>query len=186
VLGGAYRSYLERWEDNADIRSDFVRYLADRELWEEAADQGEILSGQNPAAVGDRQLALYRRKAGQYRKAAILYRKLLRAKPDDRLYLANLVLCLDRMGESDSALRLIRGANHLIKSDADSMLIEGYLCMRTGDDEAALAMFRKVIDRFPNDVRGWEQVAAIYAKRGVAGMAATYAQKARDLRARKA
>lgn len=186
ALSGAYRSYLARWEDNADIRGDFIRYLVEREQWEEAADQSEILSGQNPAAVSDRQLALYRRKAGQYRKAAILYRKLLRAKPDDRLYLANLVLCLDRMGESESALRLIRGANHLIKSDADSMLIEGYLCMRTGDDEAALTVLRKVIDRFPNDVRGWEQIAAIYTKRGVTGMAATYAQKARDLGSQKA
>ncbi len=185
-LPGAYRSYLARWEDNADIRADFIRYLAERELWEEAADQSEILSVQKPAAVSDRLLALYRRKAGQYRKAAILYRKLLRAKPDDRSLLANLVLCLDRMGESESALRLIRGANHLIKSDADSMLIEGRLCLRTGNDEAALAVFRKVVDRFPDDVRGWEQVAAIYAKRGVAEMAATYAQKARDLRARKA
>ncbi len=185
ALPAAYRSYLARWEDNADIRADFIRYLVEHKLWEEAADQSEILSGLNSSAVSDRQLALYRRKAGQYRKAAILYRKLLRAKPDDRLYLSNLVLCLDRMGESESALRLIRGANHLIKSDADSMLIEGYLCMRTGNDEEALALFRKVIDRYPKDVRGWEQVATIYTKRGVAEMAATYAQKARDLRSLK-
>ena len=182
ALHEAYRSYLALWSDNTAIRGDFIRFLAARELWEEAADQSETLAAQDPASVSDRQLALFRRKAGQYRKAAILYRKLLRSKPDDRQYLANLVWCLDRMGESESALRLIRAANHLLKNDAGLMFIESRLCSRTGDHDGALAVLRKVVDRYPDDPRGWEQISEIYLKKGVREMAATYAQKARDLR----
>lgn len=185
-LRKAYAGYLLKWGDNVSIRRDFVSFLIQAESWEEAADHSEILKVMNPAvAVSDRHIALFRRKAGQYRKAAILYRDLLRKKNDDKTLLANLVFCLDRMGETDSALRLMKEANRAFKPDADSLLIEGLLHERANDTEAALVVFRKVVDAFPRDARGWKQVARIYEKKGVSEMAATYAEKARDLEKKK-
>ena len=183
-LHRAYADYLGRWGDNQAIRRDFVRYLDANGRWEEAADQVEILVGQTGISSSDRQLALYRRKAGQYRKAAILYRNMLRKKPEDRVLLSSLVYCLDRMGETASALRLMSEANRAFKPDADTLLIEGRLFARVGDLDSALMVFRKVVDSYPRDERGWEEISAVYAKRGVPEMAATYAQKARDIRQR--
>lgn len=182
ALGSAYADYLSRWADNVAIRRDLLQYLAGRELWAEAADQIEELARFENAPLPERQLALYRRKAGQYRSAAILYRNMLRKKPDDRNLLANLVFCLDRMDETASALALMREANRAFKPDADSLLIEARLLERTGDFKAALVALRKVIDLFPKDVRGWEEISQVYKRQGVPEMAAMYAEKARKLR----
>lgn len=184
ALEKAYRAYLGRWGDNAAIRADFVRYLVSREEWAEAADEAERLSALGNAPIGERHVAFYRRKAGQYRQAAILYRNMLRKKPDDQVMLANLVFCLDRMGETGSALALMREANRAFKPTAAALLIEGRLAARSGNADAALASFRRVVDLFPKDARGWEEISEIYRRQGVAEMAALYAQKARDCKKR--
>ncbi|ULQ59486.1 tetratricopeptide repeat protein [Brucepastera parasyntrophica] len=97
-LSEAYRNYLDGWEDNSDIRREFISFLENTGGWGEAADQLEKLEAYNTSSANIRKLALYRRRAGQYRTAAVLYRDILRKKPDDRAILANLVFCLDRMG----------------------------------------------------------------------------------------
>lgn len=181
ALREAYREYLSSWGDNAKIREEFIRHLAAGEAWEEAADQVEELARFGSGGQNDRQLAFFRRKAGQYRQAAILYRRMLRAKPDDRALLANLVFCLDRMGETDSAVALMREANRIFKPDIGSFLIEGRLLARSGDLDGALAAFRRVIDKYPHDARGWQEIAAIYRAQGVQEMAAMFEEKARDI-----
>ena len=180
-LDAAYRDYLERWGDNGKIREDFIQYLVGAEKWADAADQTEELSRFGSAGQLDRQLALYRRKAGQFRQAAILYRKMLRAKPDDRALLANLVYCLDRMGETASAVKLMHEANRIFKADAGALLIEGRLLARAGNVDGALAVFRKVVDSFPRDVRGWQEIADVYRRQHVPEMVAMFEQKVRDL-----
>ncbi len=181
TLENAYRAYLERWSDNTAIRRDYIRFLADRERWVEAADATEqLLSGERSAAL-ERQLALFRRKAGQYRQAAILYREQLRADPENRTLLANLVFCLDRMGNSDSALKLMQKANRVFKPDANALLIEGRLLDHAGEHDQALETFRKAVDLFPGDFRCWDEIAAVYEKRNIHEMAAVYRQKARDV-----
>ncbi len=181
ALKQAYRDYLSSWGDNSKIREEFIRFLVSGETWEEAADQVEALERFAPIGQYDRQLAFYRRKAGQFRQAAILYRKMLRAKPDDRALLANLVFCLDRMGETKSAVAIMREANKIFKPDAGSFLIEGRLLARSDDFDGALAVFRRVIDKYPADVRGWQEIAAIYRLQKVPEMAAMFEQKARDI-----
>jgi len=106
---------------------------------------------------------------------------MLRRKSDDRALLANLVFCLDRMGQTAAALRLLREANRMFASDADSLLIEGRLELRLGNTDAALAVFRKIVDLWPKDSRGWSEIASVYTIKGVPEMAAMHAQKARDI-----
>ncbi len=181
----SYREYLGRWGDNLAIRIEFAHLLAERGKWKEAADQAESVISQDPSALPLRLYALWRRKAGQYREAAILYRNMLRSKTDDRVLLSNLVYCLDKMGDTGNALRLMREANRVLKADATSLLIEGRLLSRSGDLNAALEVFRKVIDRFPKERLGWEETALIYDKQGVREMAEVFRQKARDCKPRK-
>jgi tetratricopeptide (TPR) repeat protein len=184
-LSKAYADYLVKWADNTAIRRDYLNFLIGTEHWDLAADQLEDIARFEKTSAPERQLALFRRKAGQYRSAAVIYRNMLRKKPDDRVILANLVFCLDRMGESKAALALMQRANKAFKPDAESLLIEGRLIERTGNFNAALEAYRSCVERFPKDVRGWEAVAQVYTKQGVSGMASMYAEKARDLRRKK-
>lgn len=184
-LRKAYEDYLVRWADNPAIRRDLIKLLAASEVWEAAADQIEELTRFVNDSSSERQLALYRRKAGQFRSAAFLYRAMLRKKPDDRNLLANLVFCLDRMGETESAVKLMHEANRTFKADAESLLIEGRLLERAGNFNAALEVFRLVVDKFPKDVRGWEEVSHVYTRQGVPEMAAVFAEKAREVSRKK-
>ncbi len=178
-----YSGYLERWDDNCEIRREYIEYLATREDWATAAVQSEQLARFEPSDQLDRQMAFYRRKAGQFREAAILYRNMLRKKPEEAALLHNLVFCLDRMGERERACALMREANRLFKVSAESLLIEASLLARKKDWDSALTVFRQVIDKWPKDPRAWERVADIYRLQGVPEMAATFLQTARDLRA---
>ncbi len=181
-LKEAYLGYVSRWGDNDGIRGDYIAWLVWSGDWAAAADNTEALVECASSEQLSRQLALYRRKAGQYRQAAIQYRNLLRKKPDDRVLLANLVYCLDRMGDTERALKLMVEANKAFKPDADSLLIEGRLRARSGDLGGALKSFRLVMDKYASDPRGWEEASAVYVKQGVPEMAATLAEKARDIR----
>ncbi|HHU35711.1 MAG TPA: tetratricopeptide repeat protein [Treponema sp.] len=181
-LAKAYQTYLDTWTDNLDIRRDLVSFLETVEKWEDAGDQLEIIIGQSGSPSLARQLALFRRKAGQYRKAAILYRSMLREHPENRNLLSSLVYCLDRMGETESAVKLMQSANKAFKPTIDTLLIEGRLYVRAKNYQKALTLFRKLVDKYPSDPRGWEEVARVYDLQGVAEMAETFRQQARDIR----
>ena len=182
ALLDAYKMCMERWDVSPAVRKDYIKLLAEKEMWENAADQTELLLRYEDDAFYSRQLAKYRRNAGQYRQAAVLYRNMLRIKPGDRNILSNLVYCLDRMGERDSAVNLMHEANRIFEPSADSLLIEARLYANAGKFDKALDVLRRATDLFSGDVRGWEEAAAIYRKKKVFNMAEIYEQKARDLR----
>lgn len=179
-LSSAYEAYLERWGDNEPMRLDYLKHLEASEDWARAADQAEALISHGYSGVSWGRLALMRRKAKQWRQAAILYRNALRKRPEDKASLYGLVYCLDRMKETKAAWALMREANRAFKADVESTLIEGRLCARAGDLDGALTVFRKAVDAWPKDPRGWREIADIYRKRKVPEMAAQYEQKARD------
>jgi tetratricopeptide (TPR) repeat protein len=154
ALDEAYAAFLSQWGDNESIRREYVTFLAKVGKWAEAADQLEFLSRESASEAVLRQLAFYRRKAGQFRSAAILYRDMLRKKPDNRVFLGTLSFAWTD-GAGGPRGPLMAEANKAFKPDAESMLIEGVLRARAGDDAGALAVFRKVIDRYPKDPRGW-------------------------------
>lgn len=181
-LQEAYRAYLAHWPDNSSIRHEYMRVLERCGKWSAAADEAETLSALDPQAVPLRHIALWRRKAGEFRSAAVLYRSMLRSAHEDRVLLANLVYCLDRMGERESARKLLHEANRVLPPDADALLIEGKLLAASGDWKGALEMYRKTVDLFPKHVRAWEEVAAVYEQQNVVEMAVMFRQKANDLK----
>lgn len=182
----AYKMCVERWEVPSSVRKEYIKLLAEKELWARAAEQTERLLRYEDDVFYVRQLAKYRRNAGQYRQAAVLYRNMLREKPGDKNMLSNLVFCLDRMGERASAVNLIHEANRIFPPTAESLLIESRLYLNAGKTDKALDALRRVTDLFADDVRGWEETAAIYRKKRVFDMAEVYGQKARDLKVKAA
>ncbi|ULQ61213.1 tetratricopeptide repeat protein [Brucepastera parasyntrophica] len=63
--------------------------------------------------------------------------------------------------------------------------MEGRLHSRSGDFDRALAVFRKIIDTWPKDIRGWEEIALVYEKKNVPDMAAVFREKAAGLKKKK-
>lgn len=182
ALLSAYSMCIERWDVPHAVRREYIRLLAEREMWKQAADQTEILLRYEDDEVYLRQLAKYRRNAEEYRQAAINYRKILRTKPQDKCMLSNLVFCLDRMGERTAAVNLIHEANKVFTPDPDLLLIEGRLYFHAGKTEKCLEVLRRATDLFSEDPRAWEETAAIYRKKGVHDMAGVYEERARELR----
>ena len=147
----AYGAYLKEWGKNIYIRRDYVLFLEKCERWEDAGNQLEILMSQSGKVNFDPELALFRRKAGQYQKAAILYRKMLRAKPEERLLLHNLVFCLDKIGQSKTALELLKAAEKMFGTKTDTLLIKGILQMRLKKKEEAIKIFQYILEKEPKN-----------------------------------
>ena len=152
----AYTAYLCKWDKNIYVRKDFVLFLEKLNMWEEAADQLEILMGQYPQAQFTPDLALFRRKAGQYQKAAILYRKMLKAKPEERGLLHNLVFCLDKMAKTKIALSLLQAARNLFGIQPETFLIEGILLLRLKRKEEAVRAFQYIVEKYPKNTQAAE------------------------------
>ncbi|WP_024468536.1 tetratricopeptide repeat protein [Treponema pedis] len=146
-----YTSCLKNYSGNIYLRRDFIQFLEKGEKWEEAANQLEILTGQTEGVNFDPELALFRRKAGQYQKAAILYRKMLLAKPEERILLHNLVFCLDKMKQTKTALELLKTARKTFGINADTFLIEGILQMRLKNKEDAIRIFQYIAEKYPQN-----------------------------------
>ncbi|CEM61309.1 tetratricopeptide repeat protein [Treponema phagedenis] len=159
----SYQDYFSRWADNTVLRKDFIEFLQKQERWEEAADNIEILASQISGANFAPQLALNRRKAGQYRKAAILYRSLLRQKPEEKILLHNLVYCLDKMGQTKSALNLLVAARKTFGENPDTMLIEGIFYLRDKKAEDAIKTFQYILEKNPQNERAAEFLKKAYA-----------------------
>ncbi len=179
-----YKARSERWDIPDSVRGEYIKLLAEREMWNEATEQMEIFLRYADDDSDLRQLARLYRNAGMYRQAAIQYRKILRSHPRDKYMLSNLVFCLDRMGERASAIALIHEANRVLKPDANLLLIEGRLCFNAGKTEKALETFSRASDLFPEDPRPCEEMAAIYRRQKVHDMASVYEERAKELRSK--
>lgn len=159
-LYSAYSEYMSIWTDNTELRRDFVLFLESCKKWKEAAGQLEILMNQvqNPQLYIE--LAKYRRYAGEYQKAAILYRKMLAAKPEETFFLYNLVYCLDKMGLTDKAVSLLKASQEAYGENLSTMLIDGILRLRMKKHEEAARIFQYIIEKDPSN----KQAADFLAK----------------------
>ncbi len=148
----SYLAYLDDWSNNMPIRRDFVLFLRETKEWEEAGDQLEVLIGQSHNRNFEPELARLRRKAGQYQKSAILYRKLLLAKPKEPIFLHNLVYCLDKMGKTKIALDLLQAARKSFGLKTETYFIEGILQMHLKKKDDAIRIFQYIIEKDPKNI----------------------------------
>lgn len=150
-----YKLYLEKYKENFYLRRDFIKFLERTENWEEAANELENLTGQTGQNF-EHELALFRRKAGQYQKAAILYRKMLLSKPEEKILLHNLVFCLDKMKQTQTALKLLKAARNAFGICEDTFLIEGILQMRLKNKNEAIRIFQYIAEKHPKNIHAKE------------------------------
>lgn len=171
-LNTLYKQYLEKWPANTVIRKKYIRMLTVLKKWKLAANNIELLlpysSHQDTLT---KNLASFRRRAGQYSQSAILYRSILQQDPSDRHIMQRYVFCLVKLSMNVQALRFIQLWHKTYTLDADGALIEASLLLQAKDREKALDILRLAFRKYPSDTRISKKIAKVYEKMGVIDMA---------------
>ena len=182
ALAEHYNAYLHAYPDNSAIRKEYVELLAANGEWQNAAQA--IEEGYAYGATGrkvDAMLALCYRNSRKYRHAAALYRKLLQEEPKNSELLMGLAWCMDRSGAKSLAIELLeRGAAYIAKN-AEPYLALGLLQAKAGRTEKAVAAYSRALELAPADPRPLRNLANLYEKTGITGMAAKFRAQAESL-----
>jgi len=168
-----YEAYLRAYPDNEAVRRQFLVRLADESAWQDLARAAE--AGMPYGGKSEPYRRLYARalrEAGKFREAALLYRDLLRERPEDGDMLIALALCLDRDGKADYALSLLEKAPAASKEKAAPWIVMGILRSRKGRTEGALDAMRKAIELEPGNERALRDLARLYERAGLREFAA--------------
>ena len=179
-----YRKYFEVFPGDSDRRREFIQLLVDTEEYAQAADQiVHFIPYGGADETSQRLLAICYRKTKRYKDAIVVYSQLLRLHPRNEEYLKGLVYCYDKTRKRDRSILLLEKGLEYIKDPSPSLLlIFGVLLHKSGEDEKALAVFRRIIDTYPKDWRGYWNLGRVYEKTGVHEMASKFKSKADTLR----
>ncbi len=180
-----YHVYFEHFPSDHDSRKRYIQLLVHLERYEIATDEIQRhipYEGENDALR--RLLAFCYRKTEKYREAAIIYRQLLADNPKNERYLRALCFALEKTGNRDTAIELLRHAIDYIDASISMRLIHGVLLYKEERYDDALMIFRSVADSAPQDWRPYRNMAMIYRKRGVEEMASRYFERSEACRNR--
>lgn len=168
----AYKDYLKKWTKNHKIRLNFIKLLVENSDYSLAADQIEKLLpyAQNPDAV-IRDLAFYRKKAGEYNVAAIHFRALIQKDPKNSSYIYNLVFCLIKQNKELQALQIIKKFHQLKKPNVDGYLIQAQLLYKLDKTEESLDLLREALKKYSKEKSIKEKIRDIYLDLGNTDMA---------------
>ncbi|HUX20982.1 MAG TPA: tetratricopeptide repeat protein, partial [Spirochaetia bacterium] len=178
-LRESYSDYLRVFDDDPDIRRDFIHFLVDHGDFEVAAEQ---IQKYIPLRKGDKRLrrllALCYRRTERYREASIIYRQLLREDPENHDNLRSLVYCMEKLDNHLEAIDLLEKAMDYLKPSASLRLIAGVLLYKAEQMDGALKHFRVVVELAKQDWRGYYNMAMVYKKQGMGEFAQKYFAKA--------
>lgn len=168
----SYENYLKNWPQNISIRKEFIKYLTSLEKWKKAADQIELLIpySKNPLML-TRNLATYRRRAGDYQKSAMAYRTLLQKNTDDRSLMHNYIFCLIKLDLCENALNFAKLWHKNYGIDVDGTLIEAGLAVRQKKYDYAISILRSGFQKFNENSRIKTKLAQVYYEIGNDDMA---------------
>ena len=168
----SYENYLKNWPQNVSIRKEFIKYLASLEKWKKAADQIELLIpySKHPMML-TRNLATYRRRAGDYQKSAMAYRTLLQENTDDRSLMHKYIFCLVKLDLIDNALNFAKLWHQNYGLDVDGALIESSLAVKIKDFDYAISILRSAFSKFKENPRIKTKLAQVYYEIGNDDMA---------------
>lgn len=171
-LDSAYKQYLQSWPSNTTMRKNYIRFLTIQKKWKAAADNIEMLIPYSShQETLTRNLASFRRRAGEHQKSAVLYRSLLQQNPNDRHIMQRYVFCLVKLSMNTQALRFIQLWHKTYSLDADGALIEASLLLQLNEREKALDTLRSAFKLFSSDTRITKKIAKIYERMGILDMA---------------
>ena len=179
-----YGKYFEVFPEDAERRRDFIQLLVDTEDYDKAADQiVRLIPYGGTDEDSQRLLAICYRKTRRYKDAIVVYSQLLRLRPRNEEYLKGLVYCYDKTRRRDRSILLLEKGLEYIKEPSPSLLlIFGVLLHKSGENERALSVFRRITDTYPDDWRGYWNMGRVYEKMGVSGTAAKFKSRAESLK----
>nr|WP_280990963.1 tetratricopeptide repeat protein [Leadbettera azotonutricia] len=186
ALEGAYKSYLERWPDNFNIRRERALFLIRICKYAEAALDLEKLLAWEPSNPSLRRVLAYAyRKTGRYRDAAVFLKALLREKPKDIELLVEYSGCLERTGAVHFAVSVLEKAWELFENSPEIALALGILMFRQKEVEKAFDYLREAAALDKKDPRPYEWMAVIARKNGDPGDGKYYDKEAQKRRKQK-
>ena len=169
-LDSWYKTYLEKWPSNSNIRRDRALFLVKTFEYSEAASELEKLLVWEPSNPSLRRVLAYSyRKTGRFREATVFLKALLREKPSDIGLVIEYSGCLERVGAGKYALAVLEKARELFgdsSRSADISLALGILCFRQKNTEKAFDYLREAAAAAADDPRPYEWMAAIDRKNG--------------------
>ncbi len=171
-LTKSYENYLKNWPQNNSIRKEFIKYLALQKKWKKAADNIELLIpySKHPMML-TRNLATYRRRAGEYQKSAMAYRTLLQENTDDRTLMHNYIFCLVKLDLCKNALNFAKLWHKNYGIDVDGALIEAGLAIKIKNYDYAISILRNAFQKFNENPKIKTKLAQVYYEVGNDDMA---------------
>ena len=189
-LDSLYKTYLEKWPDNSNIRRDRAMFLVKTLEYAEAALELEKLLVWEPSNPSLRRVLAYAyRKTGRYREAAVFLKALLKEKPWDTGLLIEYAGCLERAGGENYAVAMLEKVRELFQNPAqknrpgkaelaDISLALGVLKFRQKDVEKAFDYLREALSLAPKDPRPYQWMAVISRKNHDPGGSSYYEKEA--------
>lgn len=166
-LKKAYIDYLDKWNDNRNIRRDFALFLIHTCEFDKASAELEKLLVYEPGNSSLRRVLAYAyRKTDQYRDAALILKGLLKENPKDKGLLLEFAGCLERAGSVRFASGVLEKALLVFKDTADIHLALGMLYYRDKKTEKAFDMFREAAAKDTKNPKAYQWMAAIARKNG--------------------
>ncbi len=182
-LLSALKEYFDAGYFDYDLSKEYILNLYELKKYKEVIKEAERALGYSRNRKIERILANSYRLNGDYGKAVVLYRDLLKEKPDSPVFLKALVYCMEKNGEIEKSVKLMETALSYIKKPESSLyLIYGVLLYKNGDTEKASAVFRDNIARYPDDWRSYKNLSALYREQGLEEFAERYRSEAEKRR----
>lgn len=108
----------------------------------------------------------------------------LKVSPDSQSALRGLALVRNEMGDSLTALKILRRAREKKPFDLDINLALARVYARTGQERAALGQLREILQIHPNHYEALVQTGSLHGRAGRDGEARRWFQKAIELKPR--
>ena len=160
-----YNKFLATYSQHAEARENLANSYMNDGNYTSAANEYENLYVKNPAGFKDYAnfgLALYRLK--NYEKASTFLEKAVEADPDNITARISLALSYQELEKDDLALAqydvIFKQAPqlHSLRLDYANLLAD------IGNNAAAIEQYKIYTEKFPDDVRGFKNLAILYER----------------------
>jgi tetratricopeptide (TPR) repeat protein len=130
-----------------------------------------------------RLMAICYRKTDEWSKAALLYRELLRQKPENERFVVSMTYCLEKGGRKEEAIRFLEAAIDGLQQPSYSLyLVLGTILYHTKSYKKAEKIFRKSIEISPSSWQGYQNLGMVMKRMNRPEMGERYLSMAKERR----
>ncbi len=156
IIGGLGRIKTALIIDRKDLDSS-LRYF--QNVLKENPDDTDALYG----------LAVIQGKLGKISESFSNFERALSISPDDADILCNMGIFYFNLGKIPEAIYTLKRARAIDGTDADTILYLGRAYDTSGDYNAALDLYKKFMEKNPDDIQIYYNLAMLYGKTNVPG-----------------